>query len=127
MKDSSISLDEAYEYCHKLTIEADTNFALGFRFLPREKRRAIYAIYAFNRFADDYVDEVADKTKGKELINQWKEKLDACYVGSEDSHPILTAFSDTVRKFNIPQKPFDDAIEGFRMDLTINRYQSFSD
>lgn len=127
MNMNSLVLNKAYKYCRRLTIKSDTNFALGFRFLPRKKRRAIYALYAFNRFADDFVDEVRDKSKGEHLIAQWKNKLDACYSGVSNANPLLIAFSDAIKRHDIPKQPFDDAIEGFRMDLSINRYQTFDD
>lgn len=126
-KNHSPSLREAYDYCRNLTISADTNFALGFRFLPKEKRQAIYAVYAFNRFADDYVDEAEYIERGAHLIEQWKKRLEACYSGYADSHLILKAFTDAVHRFRIPKEPFLNAIEGFKMDLTINRYQTFED
>ncbi len=119
------TLKASYDYCRRLTFEADSNFALGFRFLPKIKRRSIYALYAFNRFADDFVDEVKDASKGKILIEEWHARLNACYAGAAFDHPILIAFSDTIRRFNIPLKPFESAIEGFKMDLSINRYRTF--
>ncbi len=120
-------LKQAYKYCRNLTIKADSNFALGFRFLPKHKRNAIYALYAFNRCADDFVDEESDPLRKKELIEKWDYNLEQCYKNETDNHPVLIAFSDAVRKFNIPKKPFKDAILGFKMDLEINRYNTFEE
>lgn len=122
-------LKQAYKYCKKLTIKADSNFSLGFKFLPKHKRDAIYALYAFNRCADDFVDEEFDTLKRQELIEEWDYNLEQCYKdeGAINDHPVLIAFSDAVRKFNIPKKPFKDAILGFKMDLEINRYNTFEE
>ena len=120
-------LKQAYKYCRKLTIKADSNFSLGFRFLPKYKRDAIYALYAFNRCADDFVDEEFDSQKRQKLIERWDYYLDQCYEGEPNDHPVLYAFSDAVRRFNIPKKPFKDAILGFKMDLEINRYNTFDE
>ena len=127
MKEEEKILRNSYIYCKNLTVKADTNFYLGFRFLPKQKREAIYALYAFNRCADDFVDEGEDQLKKEELIEKWDYYLDKCYEGGKNNNPVLIAFTDAVKKFNIPIKPFKDAIAGFKMDLEINRYNTFDE
>jgi len=124
---SDSQLSDAYDYCRRLTIKSDSNFNLGFRFLPKLKRKAIYAVYAFNRFADDFVDEVDSPFSGKELIKKWEENLHRCYNREKVDNPVLIAFTDAVHCFDIPKQAFLDAIEGFKMDLKINRYNTFDD
>lgn len=127
MTEKEISLKNAYKYCKNLTIRADSNFSLGFRFLPKHKRDAIYAVYAFNRCADDFVDEEYDPYKKNELIEKWEHYLEQCYAGKTDNHPILVAFEDAVERFDIPKNSFKEAILGFKMDLEINRYNTFEE
>lgn len=127
MAEDNTRIQQAYAYCRELTIKADSNFSLGFRFLSEQKRNAIYAVYAFNRRADDFVDEGDDKSKKQELIEKWDMHLDECYEGKNIDHPILVAFADAVKRYNIPKKPFKDAIAGFKMDLEKNRYNDFEE
>jgi len=127
MNDSKIYLEKAYAHCKQLTIEADSNFALSFRFLPKQKQDAIYAVYAFNRLADDFADETGKDCDPLTSLLRWEELLEDCYREKSSDHPVITAFADTIRQFNIPKKPFSDAIEGFKMDLSINRYRTFDD
>lgn len=123
---SGNQIRQAYRYCRDLTIQADTNFALGFRFLPGPKRDAIYALYAFNRCADDFADETSDPADAESRISQWQKALDACYDGRV-RHPVLIAFADAVRRYQVPKQPFLDALDGFRMDLSVNRFATFDD
>src|SRR5712691_4534739 len=51
------TVDEAYAFCRRIAHRYGANFSVGFRFLPRRKRRAVYAAYAFCRWADDIADE----------------------------------------------------------------------
>src|SRR5436309_9520334 len=51
------TVDEAYRFCRDVAHRFGANFSVGFRFLPRRKRRAVYAAYAFCRWADDIADE----------------------------------------------------------------------
>lgn len=122
-----LSLQESYEHCRRITLEADSNFALSFRFLPKEKQDAIYSVYAFNRLADDFADEPEMSDDPLKSLQKWEELLEDCYAGREVENPVMIAFSDAIKKYRIPIKPFKDAIEGFKMDLSINRYKTFED
>ena len=52
-----MTVDEAYAECRRIAHKHGANFSVGFRFLPRVKRRAVYAAYAWCRWADDIADE----------------------------------------------------------------------
>jgi len=127
MKNNSLSLEEAYAYCRRLTLQADSNFALSFRFLPKEKRNAIYAVYAFNRCADDFADEPDDSNHKLNKLEKWEYWLNECYNGSTVNHPIMVAFSDAIRRYHIPKEPSFNAMQGFKLDLSVNRYNTFEE
>jgi phytoene synthase len=119
------TLTQCYEYCQKLTQKRGTNFYLGFSFLPRDKRNAIFASYAFCRYADDIVDEEGKKNP-KKLLVRWRRDLDICYKGKA-AHPIMIALRDSIKKFRIPKSAFEGLIDGCEMDLSIKRYDSFEE
>jgi len=118
-------IDEAYAYCKKLTEASGPHFSVGFRFLPKEKRQAIYAIYAFCRYADDIVDEHQEEALPA-LLKAWEDELERCYK-QDPTHPITTALADAIRRYPIPKSGFSGLIEGCRMDLHIQRYKSYAD
>lgn len=95
--------------------------------LPREKREAINTLYAFCRKTDDIVD---DDDKSKELkqtdLDKWRTKLDKAFnnKSEDDFFNQIKMYTD---KFEIPQKPFYDLIEGMEMDLNRNRYKTFEE
>ncbi|GBD92456.1 all-trans-phytoene synthase [bacterium BMS3Abin05] len=120
-----ISLKDAYIYCKNLTRTRAKNFYTAFLFLPKEKRLAIYAVYAFCRYSDDLADDESIKNRA-ELFAQWRRALNRCYNGEVEG-PILTALQDVVRKFKIPKLYFDELIKGMEMDLSITRYDTFDD
>ena len=120
---AAASLDEAYRYCQRLTERRDTNFALGFRHLPPMKRRAIYAAYAFCRFADDLSDE-RGVTAPALLLARWRAELDRCYRGTA-THPVTVALHDTLARFPIPRRVFEAMIHGCETDLRRSRYATF--
>lgn len=128
-------LKEAYARCRAITREHAKTFYMATRFLPNHKQRGIFAIYSLCRYVDDLVDEAEDLIAKEELdisdvkvrLARWKENLQEAYEGRSFEDPILTAFSDVLRRFDIPiELPFG-LMEGVSMDLYKNRYQTFDE
>jgi phytoene synthase len=106
-----------------------TNFYYSFVFLPRQKRRAIEALYAFARRGDDVVDSgLAPQEAGRQIAH-YRRALDACYAqpGTALEDPELAALADSIQEFKIPRQPFEDLILGLEMDLRGTRYETFED
>ena len=120
-----MSVEKAYEYCKGVAKRNDTNFYLGFMFLPREKRNAVFAAYAFCRYADDIADEY-DEADLPLLIDRWERDLELCYAG-RPNHPITIALADAVAKYGIPKSAFRELIDGCRMDQMKKRYRTFAE
>jgi len=121
-------LEQAYAACRRVAHKYGANFSVGFRFLPRAKRDAVYASYAFCRYVDDVVDETPG-TSGldvRERIDEWEKELERCYAGSP-TRPVTLALADTVSRYPIPQSTFAGLIEGCRMDLMKKRYADFEE
>lgn len=118
-------LREAYALCRRVAHRYGANFSVGFRFLPRAKRDAVYASYAFCRFVDDVVDENPGADV-RERIDRWEQELGRAYAGAP-TRPVTVALADTVRRYPIPQAAFAGLIEGCRMDLVKNRYRTFEE
>jgi phytoene synthase len=91
--------------------------------LPGERRRALYAVYAFCRFVDDIAD---DETAAEpaEMLARWREELDRVYGGAPE-RAISRALAQNVRRFNIPRRYLEEVIDGVEMDLSRRRYQTF--
>ena len=122
-----MTVDEAYAFCRAIAHKHGANFSVGFRFLPRLKRRAVYAAYAYCRFADDIVDESEGRTSSSaQLLDEWERELDACYSG-QPSHPITIALADALKHFAIPRSAFVALINGCRQDMVKSRYENFDE
>jgi phytoene synthase len=125
-----MTADEAYDFCRAIAHRYGANFSVGFRFLPRAKRRAVYAAYAFCRWADDIADEDDDgrapEASVTERLDAWQIELDHCYA-NQPSHPITVALADALQHFAIPKSAFAALIAGCRQDLVKHRYETFDE
>ncbi|HXH91877.1 MAG TPA: phytoene/squalene synthase family protein [Thermoanaerobaculia bacterium] len=123
----SPTVDEAYALCRKIAHRYGSNFSVGFRFLPPVKRKAVYAAYAWCRWADDIADEPSDSAESVlDRLAAWQSELEATYAGSP-SHPITIALADALRHFAIPKSAFVALIDGCRQDMIKTRYQTFDE
>jgi phytoene synthase len=123
----SPTVDEAYAFCREIAHRYGANFSVGFRFLPPVKRRAVYAAYAWCRWADDIADEPSESQSSViDRLAAWQRELDATYDG-RPSHPITLALSDALQHFAIPKSAFVALIDGCRQDMVKTRYQTFDE
>jgi 15-cis-phytoene synthase len=120
-----MKVSEAYAYCRAIAHKHGANFSVGFRFLPKVKRQAVYAAYAFCRVADDIVDEAVDDSTIARL-DDWQHELDRAYSASP-THPITIALADALQHFDIPKSAFIALIDGCRQDLVKSRYETFDE
>jgi phytoene synthase len=125
----SPTVAEAYAFCRRITHRYGANFSVGFRFLPAHKKRAVYAAYAWCRWADDIADEGEQDAASAErlrALDSWQRELDNCYTG-HPSHPITLALADTLHSFAIPKSAFVALIDGCRQDMVKTRYGTFAE
>src|SRR5262249_25283687 len=112
-------------FVRELTHRRGANFSIGFRFLPRNKRDAVYAAYAFCRWADDLADEEGVEDR-KRALDAWEEELARTYAGAP-SHVVSRALAAALEEFPIPHQGFADLIAGCRRDLVQTRYADFAE
>ena len=124
--DTPPSLEEAREYCERLTETHYENFHVASWFLPKRLRPHFQSIYAYCRISDDLGDEVGDRDQSLALLDLWGEELDACYAGNA-RHPVFVALAATIRECNIPKQPFADLLVAFRQDQIVIRFESMAE
>lgn len=112
------------QYCQSKAAGSGSSFYYAFRFLPRERREAITAFYAFCREADDVVDECREPAVAMAKLAWWREELDLLYVGAPE-HPVTRALQPYVTQFDLPKALLEEILDGMEMDLTETRYADF--
>lgn len=101
-------------------------FYFASRFLKRDKRNAAYAVYALCRLSDEAVD-AKENIRPEQGLNRLKENIGSAYRNGVLENDLLEAFRQTVNKYAISQRYFDELIAGMYMDLSKSRYKNFSE
>jgi len=117
----------AAELVATLARRSGSSFYFSFLFLPRRKREAIYALYAFCRTVDDAVDQgAASPGDQRRILAEWRAELGRVY-GGRPTQPIATRLADAVRAFPIPREHLEAILDGVEMDIDKRRYATFEE
>lgn len=106
--------------------EKKSNFFLGFLLLPKPKREALSAVYAYCRLIDDIVDEGLPKDEARRQLDFWREEIERLYRGAP-THAVSKALLKPIADYKIPKEPFLEMIRGCAMDLDGTRYETIED
>ncbi|MDO9360798.1 MAG: presqualene diphosphate synthase HpnD [Polaromonas sp.] len=112
------------EYVQQKAAASGSSFYYAFLFLPKERRAAITAFYAFCREIDDVVDEVTDPGVAHTKLAWWQAEVTRSYAG-EPTHPVMKALIPLAPVYRIEARHLQAVIEGCQMDLMQNRYLDF--
>jgi len=121
-------LEQSYEACRLITKQYAKTFYFGTKFFDEEKRRAVWAVYAWCRRTDDIVDKPRKEMGSlRSELADWGERLEAVWRGT--AHDLIDlALVDTVQKYpDLDIEPFEDMIKGMVMDLDQNRFETFEE
>jgi len=119
----SVAVEQAYAEVERVTRREAKNFAYGIMVLPRPKRRAIAAIYAYARRVDDIADgDLPLERKRDEL-----EALRASLADHAPTEPMLVALADARSRYAIPEAALSALVDGGLQDTTQARYADFDD
>src|SRR5436190_5481041 len=135
----------AYARCEAITRRRAGNFFYGIRLLPRDKRRAMCAVYAFARRVDDIGDGELESARKLDALAAQERALsrlgqvggeagghsptapEAARAASEGQDAVITALADASKRFGLPLAALGDLIAGVRMDVEEARYEHFEE
>lgn len=121
-------VSDAYRECQAFTRRRATNFYIAFSALPRLKRQAIYAAYAYAGTVDDAVDDAGSQEERAAALNQAHGLLHAAYHGGSAEPEWLTSgLADAIERYDIPREHFEELVRGMEHDLTYTRYETWAE
>lgn len=124
------SLRASYRECKRLNSLHGKTYYLATLLLPPGKRPFVHALYGFARYADEIVDDLASNLSLAEkevTLRRWSEQLLHDLAEGSSSDHIGAALVDTVRRFDIPLEHFRAFLHSMAMDISITRYESYSE
>jgi phytoene synthase len=114
------------QYCQEKTAKSGSSFYYSFLFLPKAKRLAITALYAFCREVDDIADAEMDNNIKQVKLEWWRSEIEALFAGSPN-HPVTHALFTSIHNFKLDKKYFLEIIDGMEMDLEKVRFANFEE
>lgn len=112
------------EYVQEKAVASGSSFYYAFLFLPKPRREAITAFYAFCREVDDVVDEMVDPGVAAAKLAWWRSEVAQSFAG-QPSHPVTRALMPRTGDYHIEPHHLLAIIDGCQMDLEQTRYLDF--
>jgi 15-cis-phytoene synthase len=112
------------QYVQQKAAASGSSFYYAFLFLPKPRRAAITAFYAFCREVDDVVDEVSEASVARTKLAWWHSEIAKAFAG-RPSHPVMQALMPLAPLYGIEQRQLQAIVEGCQMDLDQSRYLDF--
>ncbi len=119
----SNSLKKDYKYCEKLIKKSSKTYYKAFVKLPIDKRKAVFAVYVYCRYADYILDVEKDRNKLQSLLLE----LDKFNKGLNIDNTIFRVLREAFNKYDMDISPFYDMISGQKMDLDFNGIETIED
>lgn len=108
----------AYSVCGGIARSSARNFYYAFLVLPKAKREALCAVYAFMRRCDDLSDDpTLPPRERRSRLEGWLDAFHHAQAGEPTDDPILLALTDTQRRYQIPAEFLDQLAFGTLMDV----------
>jgi squalene-associated FAD-dependent desaturase len=113
-----VTVAQAYAVCRGIARRQAKNFYFAFLALPKHKRNAICAVYAFMRHADDISDdESISREERRTRMATWRAAWDVAAQNGGSADPVFLALNDARVRFRIPLSLLDQLVDGTTMDL----------
>jgi phytoene synthase len=126
MSVAMLDVEQAYRRCEQITRHEAANFYYGIRLLPRPKRQAMSAVYAFARRVDDIGDgNLLGRDERLAALAAERAMLETLDSAAED--PVAVGLADAHRRYALPLDALELLIEGVELDVLGTRYETFDE
>jgi 15-cis-phytoene synthase len=132
----ALEVEFAYRTCEGVTRRAAANFYYGIRLLPKEKRQAMSAVYAFARRVDDIGDEDGEPTAKLAALDRERATLAEIAIAAagvrgpqseRGRDPVTVALAAAHARFDLPLDALELLIDGVELDVRETRYETFDE
>ena len=116
------------EESRTITRKSASNLALAFVLLPKPKRDAMSALYAFCREVDDVADNESRPVEERRAqLGLWRTDIARACSGGEPHLGVNRDLQPFIHQHRLRYELFDELLFGVEMDLDIKRYGTYAE
>lgn len=115
-------------HCRQIVRSHARTFWLASHFLPPDKRRAVFSLYAFCRVADDMVDlaPAGGAAEPEVMLARYRRRLDAALEGRAED-PVFREVALATRQYGVPAEVMHELLDGVARDCAPARYATWDE
>lgn len=113
--------DADWDHCAEISRDHGRTFYIASHCLPPERRKAVHAVYAWCRIADDIADRSTDPARASAELDAWEQQIE------HPADPVAVAFAVARERYGLPAHPAHDLIAGIRSDLDTVRFADWEE
>lgn len=110
-----------------VTANSKSNFSFAFLLMPKVRRQAIHAVYAYCRLIDDIVDSDDPVEQKQAALAVWEDELKAAFFGGKPHSPVAVALAEAHQRFGVRYEDALLVLRGCQSDLHKRRYATWSE
>lgn len=107
----------AYRYCEDLVRVHDKDQYLAGLFAPAQRRRGLYALYAFAFEIAQVRSRVSEPVTGAIRLQWWHDAVCGLRAEEAAANPVMLALADAARETGVPLDALTAAIEAREAEL----------
>jgi phytoene synthase len=112
-----VSLRKNYRICKLVTRQSDKDRYLSALFAPKDRRRYLFVISAFNYEVAQIRDRISEPMMGELRLQWWRDAVESRSPSDTSRGPVANALVDTISQFNLPRARFQELIDARTFDL----------
>lgn len=113
-----MTLEEALALCEATVRGADPDRYFATLFAPSDKRRLLFALYAFNRELAHIADMAREPMMAEIRLQWWREALESACEGRPRAHPAAIGLAEIFACASPPRDLFERLIDARALDST---------
>lgn len=106
-----------FNYCAQQVERFDKDRYLCTLFAPPDRRPGLFALYAFNQEVAQARELVSEPLLGHMRLQWWADALEGIYGGTPPAHPVARPLSETIQKYGLNRRHFEDLLQARRLDM----------
>lgn len=121
-----MSIETAFAACEEMVKQFDPDRYWAALFAPPEKRKLLFALYAFNHEIARVAEAVREPMLAAIRLQWWREALEGAREGNPREHDVVRALSEVFARTRPPMEMFETLLAARELDAGADLFKDMA-